>query len=150
MARTLTLALPSDDDDAVDSDFAAQVHHPDGVLDEVVVQDGASMKDGIRVPVNGQTGASVLPVLPQMALVVEPRVPMESQVLHCHDTKKQNGVRMTGRVSYFTMGTYGIRKRDGCGRIRDRIRPDAGNRAGPLAGRCRCATFVDESERNEP
>ncbi len=89
MARTLSLALPSDDDHAVDADFAAQVHHQDGVLDEVVVQDGASMEDGIRVPVNGQTGASVLPVLPQMALIVEPRVPMESQVLHYDDIKKQ-------------------------------------------------------------
>ncbi len=100
MAHTLSLALPSDDDHAVDADFAAQIHHPDGVLNEVVVQDGASMKDGIRVPVNGQTGASVLPVLPQMALVVEPRVPMESQVLHCHDKKKQNEDDRTSQLLY--------------------------------------------------
>jgi hypothetical protein len=72
---------------AVDSDFAAQVHHPDGVLDKVVVQDGASVKDGIRVPVNGQTGASVLPVLPQMVLVVEPRLWWRLEVENTFETR---------------------------------------------------------------
>ena len=79
---TLSFALPGGDDDTVNVALLAQVHHPDGVVHKVVVEDGAAVQIGVRVAVHRQRGPSVLPVFPQMAFVVEPRVALVGQILH--------------------------------------------------------------------
>ena len=81
---TLSFALPSEDDDAVDEHLATEIHHPDGAVVEVVVQDGAPVQAGVAVAVHRQTGPSVFPVLPHVTLVVDQhRVALKRQVLHC-------------------------------------------------------------------
>ena len=72
MGLTLSGSLPSEDDDAVDVDGPAQVDHPDGVVDVVVVHDGAVWQVGAFLPVHGQAAVPVLPLLPRVPLVVHP------------------------------------------------------------------------------
>lgn len=79
---TLTAPLPSDDHGAVDVALFAEVHHPDGVVDEVVVEYRATVERRVQIAVDGQRRPAVLPVLPQMALVVEPSVAVVRQVFH--------------------------------------------------------------------
>ena len=86
----MAAALPSDDDDAVDVALFAEVHHPDGMVDEVVVEDGAPVERRVQIAVHRQRGPSVLPVLPQVTLVVQPSVAVVRQVLHCENSAKMN------------------------------------------------------------
>jgi len=81
---TLAFALPCDYDDPVDVVFVAQIDHPDGLFDEVVIDDGASVKSRLSTAIYRQIGSSILPVLPQVALVVQPRVVMERQIFDCN------------------------------------------------------------------
>lgn len=78
----LTLSLPRDYDDPVDAVLVTEIDHPDGLFDEVVVDDGATVKGRLSAAIYRQIGSSVLPVLPQVALVVQPRVVMERQIFN--------------------------------------------------------------------
>ena len=80
---TLSGSLPGEDDDAVDVCGPAQVDHPDGVVDVVVVHDGAVGQVGVGVTVDGERGVTVAPLLPRVLLVVRPRVLAEGLVRHC-------------------------------------------------------------------
>lgn len=82
----LSFALPCDDDDTIDAVLATKIHHPDGMFNKIIVQNGASMQRVIHVAVDGQRGTAVFPVLPQVPLVIEPRTAMVSHVL---DTSRQ-------------------------------------------------------------
>ena len=64
MQLTLTLALPRDYDDAVDVVLVTQVDHPDGLFDEVVVDDGAAVEGRLGAAIYRQIGSAVLPVFP--------------------------------------------------------------------------------------
>ena len=68
----MPLPLPRDDDDAVDEGVLAEVDHPDGVLDVVVVEVGAIPEVGVQLSVNGERAVAVAPLLPRVTLVVDP------------------------------------------------------------------------------
>ena len=70
--NTLTLPLPRDDDDAVDEGVLAEVDHPDGVLDVVVVEVGAVPQVRVQLAVDCQRAVAVAPLLPRVTLVVHP------------------------------------------------------------------------------
>ena len=72
MICTLTLSLPCEHQDTIDSDSLAQVHHEHGLVHVVVVHDGAVGQVGALLPVHGQGAVSVLPLLPRVTLVVDP------------------------------------------------------------------------------
>ena len=80
MGLTLSGSLPGEDDDAVDVDGPAQVDHPDGVVDVVVVHDGAVGEVGVGVAVHREGGVTVAPLLPRVLLVVRPGVLAEGLV----------------------------------------------------------------------
>lgn len=80
--------MPGDDDDAVDVALLAEIDHPDGIVDKVIVEDGAAVERGVGVAVHGQRRPPVLPILPQMALVVQPRVVVIRQVFDFWKIKK--------------------------------------------------------------
>ena len=72
MICTLTLSLPCEHQDTIDSDSLAQVHHEHRLVHVVVVHDGAVGQVGALLPVHGQGAVSVLPLLPRVPLVVDP------------------------------------------------------------------------------
>lgn len=78
----LSLSLPSDYHNTIDVVFMTQIDHPDGVLDEVVVDDGAAVQGRLGAAVDGQIGPAVLPVFPQVPLIIQPRITMERQILN--------------------------------------------------------------------
>lgn len=86
---TLSFALPSNDDHSVDVALFAQIDHPDGVFDEVVIENSASMQGRLQITIDSQRSASILPIFPQMALVIEPRIVVIGQVLHYIDIEKK-------------------------------------------------------------
>ena len=71
-SNTLPLPLPGDDDDAVDEGVLAEVDHPDGVLDVVVVEVGAVPQVRVQLAVDCQRAVAVAPLLPRVPLVVHP------------------------------------------------------------------------------
>ena len=73
-------SLPGEDDDAVDVCGPAQVDHPDGVVDVVVVHDGAVGQVGALLAVHRQAAVPVLPLLPRVPLVVHPGRALETLV----------------------------------------------------------------------
>ena len=83
MICTLTLSLPCEHQDTIDSDSLAQVHHEHGLVHVVVVHDGAVGQVGVGVAVDGERGVTVAPLLPRVLLVVRPRVLAEGLVRHC-------------------------------------------------------------------
>ena len=72
----LSRPLPGQDEDPVDRGLAADVDHPHGLIGVVVVEDGAVGEIGVLLPVHGQGAVAVLPLLPAVALVVGPGVPL--------------------------------------------------------------------------
>ena len=80
MGATLSFALPRNDDNAVDGCFAPQVNHPHGMIDEVIVDNGTPVQRRVQVSIDSQSGPAVLPILPQMAFVVEPRISMMGHI----------------------------------------------------------------------
>ena len=75
-------SLPGEYDDAIDVCGPAQVDHPDGVVDVVVVHDGAVGQVGVGVAVDGEGGMAVPPLLPRVLLVVRPGLLPEGLVWH--------------------------------------------------------------------
>ena len=78
---TFTFAVPQGQQHSANFPPASEVHHPDGVVDIVVVQDGALVEVIALVAVHGQLGVAVRPVLPALALVVHPSRPLIRHVL---------------------------------------------------------------------
>ena len=83
MTFTFSLAIPEGQHDAVHFPPASEVHHPDGVVHVVVVQDGALVEVVTLVAVDGQLGVAVRPVLPALSLVVHPGRSLVRHILHC-------------------------------------------------------------------
>ena len=77
---TLSGPLPGESDDPVDVGPPAEVDHPDGLVDVVVVHDGAVGEVGVGVAVHREGGVTVAPLLPRVLLVVRPGVLAESLV----------------------------------------------------------------------
>ena len=73
MDLTLSLSLPGGDDDAIDPGLLAQVDHPHGMVHVVVVHDGTVGQVRVHLPVHGQAGVAVAPLLPRVTFVVHPR-----------------------------------------------------------------------------
>ena len=73
LRTTLSGSLPGDDDSSVDGRLLAEVDHPDGRLDVVVVHDGAVGQRRVGLAVDGQRRVAVAPFLPRVTLVVHPR-----------------------------------------------------------------------------
>ena len=80
MICTLTLSLPCEHQDTIDSDSLAQVHHEHGLVHVVVVHDGAVGQVGALLAVHRQAAVPVLPLLPRVPLVVNPGRALETFV----------------------------------------------------------------------
>jgi hypothetical protein len=79
--HTLAFALPSNDDNTINGVLSTEIHHPDGMIYKVVVKNSAAMKICVSIAVDGQGSSAILPVLPQVSLVVQPSRSMESEIL---------------------------------------------------------------------
>ena len=79
----MSLALPGEDDDAVDLSLRSEVHHEDWLVNIVIVHDGTVGQVAVLLTVHCQGAVAVLPLLPGVSLVIHPGLPLEGFVCHC-------------------------------------------------------------------
>ena len=82
----LVVTLPRHDNDATDLLAVAKVHHPDGLLDVEVIQNGAAVQCLVEVAIDSPGGVTVHPLVARVTLVlafiVDPRFLLERHVLN--------------------------------------------------------------------
>ena len=79
---TLSIALPCDNDNASYVTLLPKVDHPNRHLCVVIVNDGTFGKQGILDSIYSQGSMSILPVLPEVTLVIGPNFLLVCQILN--------------------------------------------------------------------
>ncbi len=77
----MSSSLPGYDNRTVDVRLLAEVDHPDGGLDVVVVHDGAVWKCCVRLAVDRQRRVTVPPLLPDVG-VIKPLITSSSLTIN--------------------------------------------------------------------